>query len=134
MALTCAGSGGWGEVAAHRDDASASAVGPAFAVSCEYVLAAHKALRAEADDFRQFLLSVRQERVMVPCGGDPVGHDVVRTDGDRFVGAGDSYWNVCQKWVDDLYQAADSLAEIARQHGYTERDLTVSLNRSTPSA
>lgn len=117
-------------------DAPAGATGPVFVVSREDVLAKHRALVAEATDFQQFLAGVKEDLVMTPCGGDPVSHDVARGVNYRFIDDQNknSYWNVCQQWVDNLRHTADSLAAIARQYGYTDEDIASSLKGSASSA
>jgi hypothetical protein len=107
---------------------------PAFVVSRDEVLARHAALLAEAADFRGFLNRIWEELFMTPMGGDPVSHDVARVVTDRIRDAEDSYFNVCQQWVDNLYQTADALAEVARQYGYTDEEIAASFNGSTQSA
>ncbi|MGH3933938.1 MAG: hypothetical protein ACRDS1_02960 [Pseudonocardiaceae bacterium] len=110
------------------------ATGPAFVVSRDEVLAKYAALLAEADDFRLFLERIRDELLMTPMGGDPVSQDVARAVTDRIRNAQDSYFNVCQQWVDNLYQAAEALAETARQYGYTDEEIAASFNGSAQSA
>ncbi len=110
------------------------AAGPAFVVNRDEVLAKHAALLAEADDFRLFLDRIRDQLFMKPMGGDPVSHDVARAVTDRIRDAEDSYFNVCQQWVNNLYQVAEALAETARQYGYTDEEIAASFNGSTQSA
>jgi hypothetical protein len=98
------------------------------------VLAKHAALLAEADDFQQFLDDTWDQLFMVPMGGDPVSHDVARAVTDRIRDAENSYFNVCQQWVNNLYQAAEALAETARQYGYTDEEIAASFNGRTQSA
>jgi len=107
---------------------------PAFVVSRDEVLAKRAALLAEAADFRQFLDSIWEDLFMTPMGGDPVSHDVARAVTDRIRDADDSYFNVCQAWVNNLYQAAEALAETARQYGYTDEEIAASFTGSTQSA
>ncbi len=71
---------------------------------------------------------------MKPCGGDPVSIDVARAATDRFVGPGDSYFNVCQQWVFSLYQTANALAETARQYGFTDEEIAASFTGGAPGA
>ncbi|MGH8966220.1 MAG: hypothetical protein ACRDXB_12950 [Actinomycetes bacterium] len=115
-------------------ESPAPAAGPAFVVSRDEVLAKYAALLAEADDFRLFLERIRDELLMTPMGGDPVSQDVARAVTDRIRNAQDSYFNVCQQWVDNLYQAAEALAETARQYGYTDEEIAASFNGSAQSA
>jgi len=110
------------------------AAGPAFVVSRDEVLAKRAALLAEADDFQQFLERIWDQLRMAPMGGDPVSHDVARMVTDRIRDAEDSYFNVCQAWVNNLYQAAEALAETARQYGYTDDEIAASFTGSTQSA
>ncbi|MGH3998768.1 MAG: hypothetical protein ACRDTJ_15085 [Pseudonocardiaceae bacterium] len=110
------------------------ATGPAFVVSRDEVLAKHAALLAEADDFQVFLNHIWDQLLMTPMGGDPVSHDVARAVTDRIRDAEDSYFTVCQQWVDNLYQAAEALAETARQYGYTDEEIAASFNGSAQSA
>ncbi len=113
----------------------APATGPAFEVSREEVLAKRNALLAEADDFQAFLDRIKHRLFMRPCGDDPVSHDVARAVTHRLVGPdNDSYWNICQAWVNNLYQTADALAETARQYGFTDEDIAASLSRGVSSA
>lgn len=118
----------------HSDESPVPAAGPAFVVSREDVLAKHRALLAEADDFQQFLDGIREQLFMKPCGGDPVSIDVARAVTDRFAGPGNSYWNVCQQWVFNLYQTANALAEIARQYGFTDEEIAASFTGGVPGA
>jgi len=108
--------------------------GTVLVVSRDEVLAKHAALLAEAADFRGFLNRMWDRLRMEPMGDDPVSHDVARAVTDRIRDADDSYFNVCQQWVDNLYQTADALAEIARQYGYTDEEIAASFNGSTQSA
>ncbi|MGH3898440.1 MAG: hypothetical protein ACRDTA_09325 [Pseudonocardiaceae bacterium] len=112
----------------------APAAGPAFAVSRDEVLAKHAALLAEADDFQVFLNHIRDQLFMTPMGGDPVSHDVARAVTARIRDADNSYFTVCQQWVDNLYQVATALAETARQYGYTDEEIAASFNGSTQRA
>lgn len=111
-----------------------SAAGPAFEVSPAEVLAKRAALLAEADDFQLFLNHTWDQLFMTPMGGDPVSQDVARAVTDRIRDAEDSYFNVCQQWVDNLYQTADALAETARQYGYTDEEIAASFTGSAQSA
>lgn len=108
--------------------------GPAFVVSREDVLSKHAALLAEADDFQLFLDHTWDQLRMEPMGGDPISRDVARAVTDRIRDAEDSYFNVCQQWVDNLYQTAEALAETARQYGYTDEEIASSFNGSAQSA
>ncbi|HEY2764289.1 MAG TPA: hypothetical protein VGJ13_09800 [Pseudonocardiaceae bacterium] len=122
---------GWGHaVPAHQHDAPAPAAGPAFVVSRDEVLAKHKALLDEVNDFRTFLDSIQQDLYMEPMGGDPVSGDVGRAVTHRIRDDPDSYWHVCDQWVTNLQKTADALAEIARQYGYTDEDIAASLRGS----
>jgi hypothetical protein len=113
----------------------APATGPAFEVSRDDVLAKRNALLAEAEDFQRLLLNIREDLAMEPCGDDPVSHDVAQAVSHRLAGpASDSYWNVCQQWVDNLFKAADALAETARDYGYTDAEIAESFNRGGQSA
>lgn len=112
----------------------APATGPTFMVSREEVLAKRAALLAEANDFRKFLGGIKDQLRMEPMGGDPVSHDVARVVTDRLVDAPDSYWNVCDQWVKNLFQAAESLAEAARQYGYTDEEIAASFRGSALDA
>jgi hypothetical protein len=98
------------------------------------VLTKHAALLAEADDFRLFLERIWDQLFMTPMGGDPVSHDVAHAVTDRIRDAEDSYFNVCQQWVDNLYQAAEALAETARQYGFTDEEIAASFTGSAQSA
>ena len=111
-----------------------SATGPAFVVSRDDVLAKRAALLAEAADFRGFLDRIRDQLVMEPMGGDPVSHDVARAVNFRIRDAEHSYFYVCQAWVDNLYQTADALAEVARQYGYTDDEIAASFAGSAQRA
>lgn len=116
-------------------DTPAPATGPAFVVNREEVLAKHAALLAEAHDVQQFLSRVEDRLFMQPCGDDPVSHDVARAVTYRIGNESkDSYFNVCQAWVDNLFQAAEALAEVARKYGYTEEEIAVSLTNGMPHA
>jgi hypothetical protein len=110
------------------------ATGPAFVVSRDEVVAKHAALLAEADDFQQFLDSIWDDLRMEPMGGDPVSLDVARAVTDRIRDADDSYFNVCQQWVNNLYQAAEALAETAQQYGFTDEEIAASFTGGAPSA
>jgi hypothetical protein len=107
---------------------------PAFVVSRDEVLAKRAALLAEADDFQLFLNHIWDQLRMAPMGGDPVSHDVARAVTDRIRDAEDSYFNVCQAWVNNLYQAAEALAESARQYGCTDEEIAASFTGSAQSA
>lgn len=126
--------GGNPYVPTHSYESPGSAAGPAFVVSRDEVLAKHRALLTEADGFQQFLDGIKEQLFMKPCGGDPVSIDVARAVTDRLVGPGDSYWNVCQQWVFNLYQTANALAETARQYGFTDEEIAASFTGGTPSA
>jgi hypothetical protein len=126
--------GGNPYVPTYRYESPAPATGPAFAVSRDEVLAKHAALLAEADDFRKFLESIADQLRMKPCGEDPVSLDVARAVTYRIVDGPDSYYNVCQQWVDNLYQTAEALAEVAKQYGYTDEKITASLRGAAPGA
>ncbi|MGH3885095.1 MAG: hypothetical protein ACRDSZ_00765 [Pseudonocardiaceae bacterium] len=112
----------------------APAAGPAFAVSPDEVLAKRAALLTEADDFQVFLEGIEDQLRMKPCGKDPVSLDVARAVTYRFVDGPGSYYNVCQQWVDNLYQTAETLAEVARQYGYTDEEIATSLRGAIPDA
>jgi hypothetical protein len=98
------------------------------------VLAKHAALLAEADDFRLFLERIWDQLFMTPMGGDPVSQDVASAVTNRIRDAEDSYFTVCQQWVDNLYQTVEALAETARQYGYTDEEIAASFNGSAQSA
>jgi hypothetical protein len=110
------------------------AAGPTFVVSRDEVLAKRAALLAEAADFRQFLDSIWDDLRMEPMGGDLVSLDVARAVTDRIRDADDSYFNVCQQWVNNLRQAAEALAETARQYGYTDEEIAASFTTGATSA
>jgi hypothetical protein len=118
----------------YSDESPGPATGTAFVVSRDEVLAKRAALLAEAADFRGFLNRMWDELRMTPMGGDPVSLDVARAVTDRIRDAEDSYFNICQQWVDNLYQTADALAEVARQYGYTDEEIAASFNGSTQNA
>lgn len=123
--------GGYGNAPRHDH----APPGPAaFVVSPDEVLAKRAALLAEADDFRKFLDNIRDQLRMEPCGSDPVSIDVAEAVTERLVGSGDSYYNVCEQWVLNLYQTAEALADVARQYGYTDEDIAASLNRGAQRA
>ena len=126
--------GGNPYVPTHSYESPGPAAGPAFVVSRDEVLAKHAALLTEADDFRKFLESIEDQLRMKPCGKDPVSLDVARAVTYRVVDGPDSYYNVCQQWVDNLYQTAKALAEIAKQYGYTDEEIATSLRRAVPGA
>ena len=126
--------GGNPSVPTYSYESPGPAAGPAFVVSRDEVLAKRAALLAEADNFQQFLNHIWDQLFMKPMGGDPVSHDVARAVTDRIRDAEDSYFNICQQWVDNLYQTADALAEIARQYGYTDEEIAASFNGGTQSA
>jgi len=126
--------GGNPSVPAYHYETPGPAAGPAFVVNRDEVLAKRAALLAEAADFQGFLNRMWDQLRMEPMGGDPVSHDVARAVTDRIRDAGDSYFNVCQQWVDNLYQTADALAEVARQYGYTDEEIAAAFNGSTQSA
>ncbi len=117
-----------------HDQTPVPATGPAFVVNRDEVLAKHAALLAEADDFQLFLNHKWDQLFMTPMGGDPVSQDVARAVTHRIRDAEDSYFNVCQAWVQNLYQAADALAETARQYGFTDEEIAASFTGSAPSA
>ncbi|HEX2299901.1 MAG TPA: hypothetical protein VHH34_15550 [Pseudonocardiaceae bacterium] len=111
-----------------------SATGAAFVVSPDEVLAKHAALLTEADEFQAFLDHIQDRLFMQPCGDDPVSHDVARVVTHRLVEAEGSYFNVCQQWVNNLYQTAEALAETARGYGFTDEDIAAALSRGSTSA
>ncbi|HSL07195.1 MAG TPA: hypothetical protein VK887_04360 [Pseudonocardiaceae bacterium] len=125
--------GGNPYVPTYRHEPSLAA-GPTVVVSRDEVLAKHAALLAEADDFRKFLESIEDQLRMKPCGKDPVSLDVARAVTYRVVDGPDSYYNVCQQWVDNLYQTAKALAEVAKQYGYTDEEIATSLRGAVPGA
>ena len=126
--------GGNPYVPTYSYDSPVPATGPAFFVSRDEVLVKHAALLAEADDFQLFLDDTWDQLLMAPMGGDPVSQDVARAVTDRIRDAEDSYFTVCQQWVDNLYQAAEALVEAARQYGYTDEEIAASFNGSAQSA
>lgn len=103
--------------------------GPALEVNRDDVLAKRNALLAEAQDFRRFLTRIQDRLRMDPCGGDPVSHDVARVVSYRTIDADDSYFKICEAWVENLYQAAETLAETARQYGYTDTEISETFRR-----
>jgi hypothetical protein len=116
------------QVSTYHYETPAPATGPAFVVSRGEVLAKHAALLAEADDFQRFLDRITDRLFMQPCGLDPVSIDVARSVTYRISNEGeDSYFTVCQEWVNNLYQAAETLADVARQYGYTDEQIAASL-------
>ncbi|MGH3935982.1 MAG: hypothetical protein ACRDS1_13560 [Pseudonocardiaceae bacterium] len=115
-------------------ESPAPAAGPAFVVSRDEILAKHAALLTEADDFRKFLESIEDQLRMKPCGEDPVSLDVAQAVTYRVVDGPDSYYNVCRQWVDNLYQTAETLVEVAKQYGYTDEEIATSLRRAIPGA
>ncbi len=117
-----------------HDQTPIPATGPAFVVNRDAVLAKHAALLAEAADFRQFLDSIWDVLRMEPMGGDPVSIDVAQAVTDRIRDAEDSYFNVCQAWVNNLHQTAKALAETARQYGFTDEEIAASFTGDAPSA
>lgn len=126
--------GGSPYVPAHHYGTPAPATGPAFVVSREEVLAKRAALLAEADDFQLFLDRIEGQLRMAPMGGDPVSKDVARGVNYRIRDADDSYFNVCQAWVNNLYQTADAMAEVARQYGYTDDEIAASFTSGAAGA
>lgn len=106
----------------------------AFVVGPDEVLTKRAALLTEADDFQAFLDHIQDRLFMRPCGDDPVSHDVARAVTHRLVEADDSYFNVCQQWVNNLYQTAEALAETARQYGFTDEDIAAALSKGSTSA
>ncbi len=71
---------------------------------------------------------------MTPMGDDPVSDDVALAVTDRIRDAEDSYFTTCQAWVDNLYQAAEALADTARQYGYTDEEIAASFTGSAERA
>lgn len=126
--------GGNPYAAAHYYGPPASAPGPVFVVSREDVLAKRAALIAEADDFKWFLENIYDDLRMEPMGGDPVSRDVADGVTYRLRDADDSYYNVCMAWVNNLYQTADAMAEVARQYGYTDEEIAASFTSGAPGA
>ena len=118
----------------YSDESPGPVTGTAFVVSRDEVLAKRTALLAEADDFQLFLNHIWDQLFMKPIGGDPVSHDVARAVTDRVRDADDSYFNLCQAWVNNLYQAAEALAETAWQYGYTDEEIAASFTGSPQSA
>jgi len=127
-------SGGNPYLPTYSYESPGSAAGPALVVSRDEVLSKHAALLAEADDFRKFLEGIEDQLRMKPCGKDPVSLDVARAVTYRVVDGPASYYNVCQQWVDNLYQTANALAEVARQYGYTDEEIAASLRGPVPGA
>ncbi len=103
-----------------------SPAGPAFVVSREDVLFKRAALLAEAKDFQWFLKDIDHQLRMRPMGGDPVSEDVARGLNYRLRDADDSYFNVCQAWVNNLFETAEAMAEVARQYGFTDEEIAAS--------
>ncbi|MGH4024906.1 MAG: hypothetical protein ACRDRV_10005 [Pseudonocardiaceae bacterium] len=126
--------GGYDSDPASGSAPSTSAAAAAFVVSPDEVLAKRAALLTEADDFQTFLDRVQHRLVMQPCGEDPVSHDVARAVTHRLVEAEDSYFIVCQQWVNNLYQTAEALAETARRYGFTDEDIAAALSEGATSA
>ena len=126
--------GGNPYISTYSYESPGPAAEPAFVVSRDEVLAKHAALLAEADDFRLFLERIWDDLRMEPMGSDPVSHDVARAVTNRIRDADDSYFNICQQWVNNLYQVAEALAETARQYGYTDEEIAASFNGSARSA
>ncbi|MGQ0775979.1 MAG: hypothetical protein ACT4NY_16420 [Pseudonocardiales bacterium] len=119
---------------AHHYGPPAPATGPAFVVSREDVLSKRAALLAEADDFQLFLNHIDNQLRMRPMGGDPVSRDVAVGVNDRLRDDDNSYFNVCQGWVNNLYQTADAMAEVARQYGFTDEEIAASFTGGMPGA
>ncbi|MGH3929974.1 MAG: hypothetical protein ACRDTF_08365 [Pseudonocardiaceae bacterium] len=113
---------------AHHYGTPTPAAGPAFVVSREDVLSKRAALLAEAVDFQQFLDRIEGRLRMRPMGGDPVSRDVAQGINYRLREADDSYFNVCQAWVNNLRQTAETMTEVARQYGYTDDEIAASLS------
>ncbi|MGH3913819.1 MAG: hypothetical protein ACRDTC_10480 [Pseudonocardiaceae bacterium] len=110
------------------------ATGPAFTVSREDVLSKRAALLAEAEGFQVFLNSIEYQLRMVPMGGDPVSEDVAKGVTERLRDDNDSYFNVCQAWVNNLIQTAGTMTEVARQYGYTDEEIAASFTGGIPGA
>jgi len=119
---------------AHHYGTPAPATGPAFVVSREDVLSKRAALLAEAYDFQQFLDRIEGQLRMRPMGGDPVSRDVARGVNYRLREADDSYFNVCQAWVNNLFQTVDAMADVARQYGFTDEEIATSFAGGVPGA
>lgn len=111
-----------------------SAAGPAVVVSRDEILAKRADLLTEADEFQTFLDRIQHRLVMQPCGDDPVSHDVARAVTHRLVETEDSYFSVCQRWVNNLYQTAEELTETARRYGFTDEDIAAALSRGSTRA
>lgn len=114
----------------HGAPGPATSPAPAFVVSRDEVLSKRADLLAEAADFQSFLGRVWDQLRMIPMGGDLVSQDVAGVVTDRIRDDDDSYLNVCQQWVNNLYQTADAMAEVAQQYGYTDEEIAASFHRS----
>lgn len=126
--------GGSPYASASQPGSSVPASGAAFTVSRTEVLAKRAALLAEAEEFQQFLNRIRDDLRMEPMGGDPVSGDVARGVTDRIRNDNDSYFNVCQTWVNNLFNTADSLTDVARQYGFTDEEIAASFSRGASVA
>lgn len=111
-----------------------SAAGAGFVVSRDEVLAKRAALLAEAYDFQSFLDRIWDQLRMEPMGGDPVSHDVGKAVTYRIRDAEDSYFTVCQSWVNNLFHTADAMADTARQYGFTDDDIAASFTSGPTGA
>ncbi|APU18951.1 hypothetical protein [Actinoalloteichus sp. GBA129-24] len=98
-----------------------------LAVNPDNVLQARKALLDEATRLTAVLDSVEDRLRMAPMGGDPASIDFARVVTDKLRENPDSYFHRCQQYVDNLEAGARALAETAREYGYTEDEITDSL-------
>lgn len=112
----------------------APAGGLAFVVSREDVLSKRAALLAEAHSFQMVINDVNNQSRMVPMGGDPVSGDVANGINDRLWDDPDSYVKVCQAWVNNLFQAAEAMAQVAEQYGFTDEEIAASFSGGLRSA
>jgi hypothetical protein len=94
----------------------------ALQVNRDTVLQARAALLAEADRLDDAVNSARLGDSVGNCGGDPVSPQAADGFNKRI---GDMY-DQCQRYNQDLRDAADALSAVARSYGYTEGEIHAS--------
>ena len=100
-------------------------------VSRENVLQARAVLLAEADDFLAFVSATEfaMDQWIGLCGGDPISRDAQRLFAARIR---DNAFHPVQRYVRELADAAERLAEVARSYGFTEEQIARSFRPDRP--
>jgi hypothetical protein len=91
----------------------------ALQVNQDTVLQARSALLGEAQRLKDELKRYGAGISVGLCGGDPVSVDASTAFGERINGL----MSQCDRYVTDLEQAGELLADTARRYGFTETEI-----------